>query len=217
MKKALLLLTVAGALLAACSFLINESIEHKSRGLIYEDAERVPPGTAALVLGASVHGGGRLSHVLEDRMEQALLLYKMGRVKKLLLSGDHGTRRYDEVNSMRQWLLERKVRPADIFLDHAGFSTYNSVVRAKRVFLVSDVVIVTQRYHLPRALYIAVENGMTARGLAADRRTYVHIRYYRFREFFANLRAFFDVATDRRPKFLGSPVPITGDGRKSWD
>jgi SanA protein len=215
--KRLIIITGSCIAAAAAAIWINAVIDVSAEGRIHTDAGAVPQCRTALVLGASVKGHGRLSHILEDRMVRALELYRAGRVSKLLLSGDHGTRQYDEVNTMRLWLLRRRVPPADIFLDHAGFSTYNSVVRARRVFLADNLVIVTQRYHLPRALYIAEKTGLRACGLAADRRRYVYIRYYRFREFFANLRAFLDVAMERQPRYLGPAIPITGDGRKSWD
>ncbi|MBN1532821.1 MAG: YdcF family protein [Spirochaetes bacterium] len=216
MKRFSIIAFACAAAAVAAAVWINAAISGSAERRIYYQVSAVPRCRTALVLGASVKGRGRLSHILEDRMLRALELYKAGRVSRILLSGDHGTRQYDEVSTMRIWLLRRRVPPADIFLDHAGFSTYDSVVRARRVFLADDLVIVTQRYHLPRALYIAEKTGLRAIGLVADRRRYVHIRYYRFREFFANLRAFMDVATGRRPRFLGPAIPITGDGRKSW-
>ena len=161
--------------------------------------------------------GGRLSHILEDRAMTALDLYRKGAVKKILVSGDHGTRRYDEVNTLKKYFLERGVRPADLFLDHAGFDTYSSMARASKVFAARDIVIVTQEFHLHRALYLARKSGLDARGFPADRRRYVNAAGYRIREYFARVKAFANVLSRREPRFLGRTIPITGDGRASWD
>ncbi len=125
---------VAGcALLVACAG-INLYVGVTARGSICAPSETPADAVAVLVPGAMVYSSGALSHVLEDRIETALALYEAGRVKKFLLSGDHGTRRYDEVNSMKKYLIAKGVPPRDIFLDHAGFETYDSIYRAKEVF-----------------------------------------------------------------------------------
>jgi SanA protein len=109
------------------------------------------------------------------------------------------------------------VNPKDIFLDHAGFDTYNSVVRAKKIFKVKDLIIVTQKFHLPRAIFIARQLGLDAYGYIADRRPYQQIDYYQFRESVANLKATLEVAIKREPKYLGNPIPIHLDSKVSWD
>jgi len=167
---------------------------------------------AALILGARVYGDGTVSPVLEDRLATGLRLYQEGKVSRLLVSGDHGKDGYDEVNAMRAWLEARGVPPAHVFLDHAGFDTYSSVVRARDVFDARRVVVVTQRFHLPRALYIARELGLVADGEPADRRVYRGIVYSEAREIASRTRAFIDVTTHRVPRHLGAKVPLTGDG-----
>jgi vancomycin permeability regulator SanA len=175
------------------------------------------PADCALVLGARVYEDGTVSQILADRLETALLLYRERRVARILVSGDHGRAGYDEVNAMRAWLEARGVPPRDVFLDHAGFDTYSSVVRAKEVFRARSVIVVTQRFHLPRALYIARAIGLDADGAVADRRVYPGGLCYEAREIASRTRAFIDVSTGRAPRHLGDPVPIDGDGLATRD
>jgi SanA protein len=181
------------------------------------DAPSAGVADCALVLGARVFTGGRVSQVLEDRLATALALYRSGGVKRILVSGDHGTAAYDEVNAMRAWLEARGVPPRDIFLDHAGFDTYSSMRRARDVFLARRVIVVTQRFHLPRALYVARALGLEADGAPADRRRYRGAVYLEAREIGARVRAFVDVTINRAPHHGGAPIPITGDGLATRD
>ncbi|MES1181178.1 MAG: ElyC/SanA/YdcF family protein, partial [Flavobacterium sp.] len=105
----------------------------------------------------------------------------------------------------------------DLFLDHAGFDTYNSMVRAKEIFNVKDAVVVTQAFHLSRAVYIARSKGLEATGIASDKHTYRSIGYLKFRESIANVKAFLEVTTNKAPHFLGESIPITGDSKLSYD
>ena len=136
------------------------------------DPAAAPPAQAALVLGAKVQRDGRPSAMLEDRVRAAAALYRDRRVAKVLVSGDHGTVGYDEVGAMRRRLLSLGVPAQDIFEDHAGFDTWDSMVRAKHVFEVKTAIVVTQRFHLARALWLARRAGLRASGLAADARSY---------------------------------------------
>jgi SanA protein len=197
--------------------LINFHINNTSEKYIKIEAEDLPHMKTVLVPGAYVYKNGILSHILEDRILKALELYKLGIVEKFILSGDHGQEDYDEVNSMKEYLLIRDVPPEDIFLDHAGFSTYDSVYRAKAIFQATELIIVSQEYHLPRAVYIARSLGLDAHGYISDRRSYVDIDKYMQREKLANVKAFFDVLIKRSPRYLGAPIPIIGDSRLSWD
>ena len=133
-----------------------------------------PSAEVAIVLGAKVWPGGAPSSMLEDRLRTGIELYRPGRVDKLLLSGDHGQSTYDEVNAMRQFVLYRGVPPEDVFMDHAGFSTYDTMYRARDVFQVRDALVVTQGFHLERAVYTARALGMDATGVAADLRPYLN-------------------------------------------
>jgi SanA protein len=177
----------------------------------------LPHAQAALVLGAQVMPSGKPSVMLADRIAAAADLYKAHKVDKLLLSGDHGQWSYDEVGAMRRALLADGVKPQDVFTDHAGFDTWDSAQRARRVFDVQSVIVVTQSFHMARALYAAREAGLKATGYSADRRKYGHIlQRLEVRELFARVKVIADAATGAGPRFLGPEIPITGDGRKSW-
>lgn len=167
----------------------------------------------ALVLGAGVGPGGVPSPVLRDRLDAALDLWRAGSVPRILVSGDHRTESYDEPNAMRAYLEARGV-PADvIFMDHAGFDTYSSVWRARHVFGARRLVVVTQRFHLPRALWVARSLGMEASGAPADRRLYRGMAWFEAREVVSRTKALLDVAIARSPRHAGPPIPLSGDGR----
>jgi SanA protein len=180
-------------------------------------AESAQPAQAVIVLGALVFPDGRVSDMVADRLETAYGLYAAGKAKKILVTGDHGTLDYDEVNTMRRYLERKGVPTEDIFMDHAGFDTYNSMYRARDVFQVHSAIIVTQRFHLPRAVYIARKLGLDVQGVAADRQAYVGAGYYEVRELGARLKAFGEVVSGKQPVYLGPVIPITGDGRATHD
>ena len=164
-----------------------------------------------------VYHSGYPSDYLKDRMDVAIELYKNKKVKRFLLSGDHGRKNYDEVNNMKKYLIDNGINTEDIFLDHAGFDTYNTMVRAKEIFQVTDAIIVTQEFHLSRAVYLARSKGITAFGIKADKRSYAAISKLKIRETIANVKAFIEVLINKSPKFLGSKIPITGNSKLSYD
>jgi SanA protein len=209
---------LAGAVFAIVVVAIpNLIVWRGGRGDVTSDAAKVPHAQAALVLGAQVLASGRPSDMLFDRVKAAEDLYRAGRVDKLLLSGDHSRVNYDEVGTMRKMMLADGIPAADIFTDHAGFDTWDSAQRAKRVFDVDSAVVVTQGFHMARALYEARHAGLEATGFLADRRNYGRVMpRLEAREALARVKAFGDVLTGASPKFLGAEIPITGDGRKSW-
>jgi SanA protein len=177
----------------------------------------VPHAQAALVLGAQVKPDGRPSAMLADRIAAAEDLYRAHKVDKLLLSGDHGQWTYDEVGAMRRTLLHDGVRPQNLFTDHAGFDTWDSAQRASKVFGVRSVVVVTQDFHMARALYAARHAGLRATGYSADRRRYGAVMgRLRIREALARVKVVADALTGAGPHFLGPRIPISGDGRRSW-
>lgn len=179
---------------------------------------QVEAAETAIVLGARVYSSGNPSPMLADRLDTAIDLYHNGKVSKLLLTGDHGQKSYDEVNAMRQYTEDQGVPPEDIFLDHAGFSTYDSMYRARDIFQVKSAVVITQRFHLPRAVFTANQMGIEAAGLVADRHTYPGEAYYELREILARNKAFLQLfILKSSPKYLGPVIPITGDGRSTWD
>jgi len=183
-----------------------------ARSVMHETPESVPEAQVAIVFGALVYRDGTLSQVTRDRVDAGVELYKAGRVGKLLISGDHGRPGYDEVNAMRRHALAAGVPPEDIFMDHAGFSTYDTVARARRVFQVESAVLVTQRFHLPRALWLARRCGIEASGFVADQRVYRTRRRMALRETAARVKDFAKGLARPDPIFLGDPLPISGDG-----
>ncbi len=196
---------------------VNSFIFQTAESLIFQYVRDVPQKEVALVLGARVYPDGRMSDILTDRALTALDLYQKKKVEKILVSGDHGRQQYDEVNTIKDYLLQKGVPASDIFLDHAGFDTYDSVYRAKHIFEVESLVIVTQEFHLPRALYLAGSLGIDAVGVVSDRREYVQGAYNELRETFARVKTFLDVTLQAKPKFLGERIPVTGDSKASWD
>ena len=139
-------------------------------------------------------------------------LFELGAAPKLLMSGDHGQQEYDEVNTMKRYAVERGVASSAVFMDHAGFSTYESLYRAKEIFGVEKVIIVTQRYHLYRALYIARQLGLEAYGVASDPRSYAGQVAREVREILARNKDFLNTIFWPEPAYMGTSIPISGDG-----
>ncbi len=213
MRKKKILTGICAALTFLCLVLlvaVNIHVHAEADRYIENDIRKIPSAYTCLVLGARVYEDNRVSAVLYDRLVKALELYQAGKVKKFLLSGDHGTVAYDEVSHMKDFMVRNGVPRQVLFLDHAGFNTYNSMVRARKVFLADDCIVVTQRFHLPRALYIARKTGLKAWGYPADRRSYLFRKRYTVREYLAIVKAFLDLAIGRKPRFLGKIIPITG-------
>lgn len=177
----------------------------------------VPKTEVAIVPGALVDTDGTMSTMLADRVEQAAALWQAGKVKKILVSGDHGSWSYDEPDTMRKALVRDGVPPRDVFEDHAGFDTWATMVRARNIFGVREAVVVTQGFHMPRALFLAQEAGIDATGLTSD------LHPYGFqgdksdvREILSRVKAIADVSLET-PAMAGPKIPIaSSDGRESW-
>jgi len=170
-----------------------------------------------LVLGCGVWAGGVPSPMLQDRLDAAIEIYDLGGGNKILMSGDHGESDYNEVQVMKDYALAAGVPEEDIFMDHAGFCTYDSICRAKRIFQVETVIVVTQKYHIFRALFLAEAFDMEAVGVTADVRPYVGALYRESREVIARNKDFLWGIFKPEPKYLGDPIPISGDGRDTND
>ncbi len=196
---------------------INTYVNNQSKKYIYTKVEEVPECYTAIVLGAMVSKTGYPSSFLKDRMDVAIELYQHQKIKRFLLSGDHGQKNYDEVNSMKNYLLAKGIKTEDIFLDHAGFDTYSTMVRAKDVFEIDNAIIVTQAFHLSRAVYIARSKGIKAYGITADRQNYYSLVRLKMRETLAKVKAFAEVQINKKPRFLGEKIPITGKSSLSYD
>jgi len=165
-----------------------------------------------LVLGAKVMPGGAPSHMLEDRCRRAVALYQAGAAPVLLMSGDHGQWEYDEVTCMKQYAVDHDVPSEAVFMDHAGFSTYDSMYRARDVFQAKKIIIVTQRYHLFRALYIARRLGLEAYGVSCDYRPYATQMKNSLREVLARCKDFMMCIFKPKPRYLGAPIPLALSG-----
>jgi len=170
-----------------------------------------------IVLGCKVHSNGSPSGMLNDRLTRGVDLYQNNAAPKLLMSGDHGQTEYDEVNTMKQFAMDSGIPSEDIFMDHAGFSTYETIYRAKEIFGADKVIIVTQEYHLYRAVYIAQALGMEAYGVNADYHTYAGQLSRDFREILARCKDFATTVFKPEPTYLGEKIDISGDGNVTND
>ena len=164
-----------------------------------------------IILGAGIRNG-KQSPMLEDRLNEGIKLYKEGIAPKIIMSGDHSKKDYDEVNIMKEYAIEQGVPSKDIFMDHAGFSTYESIYRAKEIFKVNKIVVVTQKYHLYRAIYIANKLGIEAYGVNADPSAYIGATYREVREILARNKDFIKCIIKPKPTYLGESIPVSGNG-----
>lgn len=216
-KSLRILSAVAGGclLLGSCAvFAANAHVKNAAdnRILTTEQAAQLTDVDCILVLGCKVKDDGNPSHMLEDRLRRGVELFDADAAPKLLMSGDHGQDEYNEVGTMKTYALDAGVPSSDVFMDHAGFSTYESLYRAKEIFGVDKVIVVSQEYHLYRALYIARQMGIDAYGVAADYRTYSGQISRDIREVLARCKDMVTTTFDVPPTYEGDPIPINGDG-----
>ena len=209
-KKILLFILLTLIALGTALLIINFHVKSTTQSMIVtlEEAESFDCD-AVLVLGCLVRTDGSPSGMLQDRLDTALSLTKT----PIIMSGDHGTKEYDEVNAMRSYAEDMGVPPEHIFMDHAGFCTYDSVYRAKEIFGAERIIIVTQKYHLHRALYIAKALGLEAVGVASDLHLYSGQALREVREIIARNKDFFFSIFKPKPKYLGDKIDLKGDGR----
>ena len=176
----------------------------------------VPHAQVAIVPGALVQPDGRMSTMLADRVRQALALWRAGKVDRILVSGDHSSWDYDEPDTMRKALVRAGVPGRAVFEDHAGFDTWATMVRARSIFDVHSAVVVTQGFHMPRALYLADAAGLDATGLISDLHPYgAQGTKSDVREILSRVKAIADTTLET-PAMAGPSIPISGDGRASW-
>ncbi len=217
-KRILAVSIALAVVLTASVYSINKYVSQTGTRYVMEE-HFLQKADAILVLGAYVFPDGTVSYMLDDRLSVAHELYEKGKAGKIIVSGDHGQSDYDEVNAMKSYLINRNIPAKDIFMDHAGFNTYQSIYRARDIFQVKKLIIVTQEYHLLRAVFIARELGIEAYGVAADKHDYgVVMESYFVREIAARNKDFFLAKYIRpKPKFLGDTIPVSGDGRETDD
>jgi len=203
---------VLGVVFLLALFLINNHVIDETKGKIKTiDSIGDFDPDCVLVLGAGVWAGDVPSPILKDRLDKAIEISKAEIETTLLMSGDHGQLDYDEVNVMKNYAIDQGLISSDIFMDHAGFSTYESLARAKLIFGVKKVIIVTQRSHLYRALYIANGLGLEAIGIAAEDIAYGGDFLREVRESLARVKDVFTVLVKPSPT-MGDFIPITGNG-----
>ncbi len=212
----IILLVIAAITVVA--LIINLYIRYsvKDRILSLPDAAGLS-ADCVLVLGAGVGDDGRPSYMLADRLDRGIELYNLGASDRLLMSGDHGRVDYDEVNAMKKYAIDAGIPSDSIFMDHAGFSTYESIYRARDVFKAEKIIIVTQSYHLYRALYIAKRLGLEAYGAASDQARYYGQFTRDVREYIARVKDFVKCIFKPEPTFLGEAIPVGGSGDATND
>lgn len=198
----------------ATLFTINGYVKAsaKDRILTTQKAAELEDVDCIIILGCQVKDDGSLSHMLRDRLMRGLEVYETGAAPKLLMSGDHGREEYDEVGAMKNYAIENGVPSENVFMDHAGFSTYETMYRAKEIFKAEKVIIVTQEYHLYRALYIAERLGMEAYGVSADLNRYAGQSMRDFREVLARCKDWAMCIFKPEPTYLGEAIPVSGNG-----
>lgn len=176
-----------------------------------EEASDIADIDCIMVLGCGVYQNNP-TPLLEDRLKRGVAVFQTGVSPKILMSGDHGQENYDEVNVMKQYALDQGIPEKDIFMDHAGFSTYESMCRAREIFGIDKMIIVTQKYHLPRAVYLARKLGIEAYGIASDYRNFGGQFYRDCREVLARVKDLFVAIIQPDPTYLGEAIPISGNG-----
>jgi len=176
-------------------------------------AENAPSERIVIIFGAGLRRDGRPTAVLRDRVQTGTQLYFDGKVEKLLMSGDNQVVEYNEPEAMRQYAIELGVSEQDIILDYAGRRTYDTCYRAKSIFGVDSALLVTQKFHLPRALFICNALGINAQGVEANNFNYLRrsLVFWNIREQFATFTAFMDLYVDKPTLILGQPEPIFVD------
>lgn len=217
-KKIVFILSVILLVLVLVVLGINGYIKSSTKNQIIsvEESSNLEDIDCIIILGAGIWGD-KPSPMLEDRLLQGIELYNNNVSTKIIMSGDHGREEYDEVNIMKEFAIEKGVPSENIFMDHAGFSTYESIYRAKEIFEADKIVIVTQKYHLYRALHIANSLGIEAYGVGADPRQYVGAMYRELREILARNKDFVKCLFKPEPTYLGETIPVSGNGNATND
>lgn len=212
-KKIAMILVILVVFAGAIAFAINGIVTGTTKNqLVNIEADtQIEDADCILVLGAGIWGD-KPSPMLKERLEAAVKLYEDGVSKKIIMSGDHGREEYDEVNLMKQYAIDKGVPSEDIFMDHAGFSTYESVYRAKEVFQAKKIVIVSQKYHLFRALYLANKLDIESYGVPANTHKFRGAAIREAREVVARNKDFFKGIIKPEPKTIGEAIPVSGNG-----
>ena len=215
LKILVVIFLVGTALMLGINFYVVRSA--KDRLVTKGHTDSTIHADCILVLGAGIRADGSPTPMLKDRLDTAIEVYKSGAAPKLLMSGDHSREDYDEVQTMKDYAIDKGVPSEDIFMDHAGFSTYESLYRARDIFQAQNIVIVTQKYHLYRALYTAEALSLQALGVPADTKTYGGQTYRDLREILARNKDFLTSIYKPKPTYLGDAIPVNGNGNITND
>lgn len=218
LKPLIVSLIAAAATGVAAMFGLNAYIKNSVADRIVTPEEASDFGADCIVvLGCKVKENGQPSDMLRDRLTRSVELYNLAAAPKIIMSGDHGRKNYNEVGTMKQYAVNAGVPSSDVFMDHAGFSTYETVYRAKEIFGAQKIIIVTQEYHLYRALYIAKSLGLDAVGVPSDYETYRGQLKRDIREVLARCKDFATSVIKPKPTYLGEAIPVSGDGNLTND
>lgn len=207
-----MIVAVALAIVAVFAVTNVVTIVGSKGSIVNADEASISSADAIVVLGASVFADGTPSGILQDRLDDGIALYFAGVAPKLIMSGDNGTESYNEVRVMKQYAITQGVPSEDIFCDHAGFSTYESMYRAKYVFGCQRIVVATQTYHLYRALWSAKSLGMQATGVPSDYHEYQKQLQYDIREVPARTKDFFKALFRVPSTYVGDAISLDQDG-----
>lgn len=208
--KRFILVVVALCVVALVVVVItNSNVTAKTDSVIFTELKDVPRTKVAIIFGAGINGD-QPSRYLKDRLDAGISLYKNHKVDKILLSGDNGRDEYDELSVMKLYCQKNGIDTAKIYIDYAGFDSYSTMYRAKYIFNVDTAILVSQKYHLNRCVYLGDKLGIKSFGYSADRGAYLGYKYYAFREKLSVAKAFLDVMRNRKPKYLGKQVGVNG-------
>lgn len=213
--KTLIIISIIIIILFFMSILIiNWIVKNttKNKILTLEEVKKLNNIDAIIILGCKVKENNIPSDMLKDRLETGIEVYNLNVTDKIIMSGDHGRTEYDEVNVMKDYAINKGIQSKNIFMDHAGFSSYETMYRAKKIFEAKNVIIITQEYHLYRSIYIAKKLGLNAYGVSADKQRYFGQTKRDLREILARYKDFFKTIIKPKPTYLGEVIPISGDG-----
>lgn len=229
MKKIFILICLLAAVFAAGIYTINRKVVNTEKNNIMAkvttadntldksdvDKVRAFKGDCIMVLGCGIKDRETPSPMLKDRLDTAVLLYRNGVAPKILMTGDNGTNSHNEIHVMLNYAIKQGIPKKDIFCDHAGFSTYESMYRGSSIFKIKKMVVVTQTYHMYRALYIGNKMGIESVGVSSDQKRYSGSFTREGREVLARIKDYFKSKYKPKPTYGGDAIPITGSGISS--
>lgn len=209
LKKLILTVIILCLITIVFVWAINSNVKAKTESVIYSNLAEIPKTKVAIIFGAGINGD-KPSRYLKDRLDAGIALYKSNKVDKILLSGDNGRDEHDELTVMKLYCYENGVDTNKIYIDYAGFDSYSTMYRAKHIFKVDTAILVSQKYHLNRCVYLGNKLGVKSFGYSANRGVYKGYRYYSFREKLSIAKSVFDVFRNRNPKYLGETIDVNG-------